>query len=984
MAYSYCLPVIIDHTKVPADLANFPLLFSGTHAYLKTEGNGGSVKSASGYDIIFAADAEGSTKLDHEVEVWDAATGLFIAWVRIPSLSSSADTTIYLLYGDDTVVSSQQNATGVWVSYAAVHHANASNIDTDSSANGYHLDTGASGPTIADGKIYKAASFNGSQVRYRNAAIANFPYAPSGHPPFTLECWFKTSKASGSQVFAGWGRPAAGAGNQANLFHNVDTGKLWANFYSYGDSAAFTNDGGWHHFAVTYPSGSTVASQALVYIDGNLASSSGVSEGNVNIWQQRWTIGAHAEGLNKATALIDEVRVSTIERSSAWIAAQYANQNSPQTFYGIPGEVAGTAGMHVRVRFGVDGALGNPVRGVSGMRVRVRFGTGGKVGIRISGTAGMRLRVRFGSGGKLSCGIHGGEGMHVRVRFGSTGVVLQATERNVTVFRNGVDVSRFVKVGIRRSMQMGGGSRASCEFTLTNHVGGAMLDPSLIRWNNGDEIIIYEGAGRFFAGLLDTTDEFSYTGRAGLVEIGCKCVDYGALCDRRIVGRKYETWAGNWASILMGQIALRYLADLGITFVFTFDPAINLGPMTFNWVTCSEAFNQIAEAVNCEWRIDFYKNLYLVDKDTGYVAAPFSITDNDGNWAEMRVERSAMRRRNRQGIRNSQDLKTLWTDTFSGDGETRILVPMAMLQSKPIVRVDGVDEIVTGLGDYNADYDWIWQPLSIYKNQAKAAPARGAVITLLYPSPLSHVEWAEDAADIAANGLWEAVDEVRDVPNIPAMQAIAASALARGKVETVTASYRTDKKGLEPGQTQAFSTTRPLCSETLLIQQVDSEEQGKKFFRHQIRASNVELQRNPIARWQKLLTSKRQPKDRVMEVIRFTLAETYEGADNPGLAVGAKQAVATATKSGVLSQVSLYFKSGATTDLVEIDLYQNGVTVFSGDKMLWPVGGSGTPVLNYIFTADPLLVVKGDVFTLEVLQADSAAKDGVLELSICG
>jgi hypothetical protein len=32
---------------------------------------------------------------------------------------------------------------------------------------------------------------------------------------------------------------------------------------------------------------------------------------------------------------IDEIRVSSIARSSSWISTEYANQNSPSTFYTI-------------------------------------------------------------------------------------------------------------------------------------------------------------------------------------------------------------------------------------------------------------------------------------------------------------------------------------------------------------------------------------------------------------------------------------------------------------------------------------------------------------------------------------------------------------------------------------------------------------------------------------------------------------------------
>jgi hypothetical protein len=46
-------------------------------------------------------------------------------------------------------------------------------------------------------------------------------------------------------------------------------------------------------------------------------------------------IGATGISGEYFTGSIDEVRVSSIARSAAWIAAEYSNQNSPSTFYTV-------------------------------------------------------------------------------------------------------------------------------------------------------------------------------------------------------------------------------------------------------------------------------------------------------------------------------------------------------------------------------------------------------------------------------------------------------------------------------------------------------------------------------------------------------------------------------------------------------------------------------------------------------------------------
>ena len=59
---------------------------------------------ADGYDIIFKAEDDTTCggvglapcTLDHEIEVYDETNDLLVAWVRVSTLSATADTTIYM------------------------------------------------------------------------------------------------------------------------------------------------------------------------------------------------------------------------------------------------------------------------------------------------------------------------------------------------------------------------------------------------------------------------------------------------------------------------------------------------------------------------------------------------------------------------------------------------------------------------------------------------------------------------------------------------------------------------------------------------------------------------------------------------------------------------------------------------------------------------------------------------------------------------
>ena len=73
-----------------------------------------------GFDIGFTA--EDGTALPYEREIFDAATGALVAWVRIPVLDGAADTTFDLVFGDPDAAD-QQAPDAVWdASYQAVLH----------------------------------------------------------------------------------------------------------------------------------------------------------------------------------------------------------------------------------------------------------------------------------------------------------------------------------------------------------------------------------------------------------------------------------------------------------------------------------------------------------------------------------------------------------------------------------------------------------------------------------------------------------------------------------------------------------------------------------------------------------------------------------------------------------------------------------------------------------------------------------------------
>jgi len=137
----YRKKITIDYSKVETDLTDFPVMVSITDNNL-------SDKAQSNGNYILFASSDGS-KLDHEIEYYNNATGELLAWVKT-DLSSST----------------KQNIEGTWSNgFAMVQHLNeASGSYLDSSSNnndGVLTDSDLDSVRATVGKIGRGIDFNG-------------------------------------------------------------------------------------------------------------------------------------------------------------------------------------------------------------------------------------------------------------------------------------------------------------------------------------------------------------------------------------------------------------------------------------------------------------------------------------------------------------------------------------------------------------------------------------------------------------------------------------------------------------------------------------------------------------------------------------------------------------------------------------------------------------------------------------------------------
>jgi uncharacterized repeat protein (TIGR02543 family) len=307
--WKYRRTITIDHTKVSGELTDFPVLIEITDSSLAEKAQ------PDGDDFVFID--VNNVKLDHQIEYYNNATGHLIAWVKVPCLSSTIDTVLYVYYGNPNC-ENQQNPTGVWdANYKMVLHLNEETGTLyDSTINGNNGTPFGSLVQGAPGYIGSCVEFNGGYIL--------LPRIFTTETQFTFSAWIYPR--SGARYFISqYQSPYQGAFLQV---YGDNIIQLYVNNIIVTKSITINK---WYYVVATFD-GTT----ARLYVnDGSPAFASASNP----IWASpNMYLGDRYDHVRKFYGFIDEVRVSNISRSVAWILTEYNNQFDPATFYSVGAE----------------------------------------------------------------------------------------------------------------------------------------------------------------------------------------------------------------------------------------------------------------------------------------------------------------------------------------------------------------------------------------------------------------------------------------------------------------------------------------------------------------------------------------------------------------------------------------------------------------------------------------------------------------------
>jgi hypothetical protein len=350
--WSHRVALTISAAYIDEDLTNWTLVFDQSFMSFLTQVDGpldadGDCPSLNGGgDIRFSSDEAGANRLACDIRDWSTdntpANATCEVAVKIPSVSSSTDQTIYMWWGKSG--ETQPAVTDTYGQYNAYDSdyelvyplSENTGLRFDRTSNQETL-TPNSTPTAVDGIVGKANSFDG---------LDDYLYSGTSNPieggnTFTVECWSKAprSQPNGytdasivtlatagvtSDALGFWCDAASPASGRSNLIAWLVAGERIES-----DTGQWTDDT-WEHFA-----GTSSSTTLKLLINGVEVTDSpkSVAIGNVRS-NTRFLVAAWDFDLDRyeRSGEIDELRISSTVRANAWIAANYHNQRNASGF----------------------------------------------------------------------------------------------------------------------------------------------------------------------------------------------------------------------------------------------------------------------------------------------------------------------------------------------------------------------------------------------------------------------------------------------------------------------------------------------------------------------------------------------------------------------------------------------------------------------------------------------------------------------------
>ena len=306
-----------------------------------------------GQDIRFSTPA--GAALPHQIERWDVKNGTASIWVRIPVIKGASRQEIKMRWGNADA-RCESNGKAVFDKsngHLAVWHMNGPVTNDAVGA----ISSKDAGTTASAGMIGAARHFPGGKGVFCGENITTFP---TGCQPHSSSVWFRGEKQN-CRVLS-WGKESRQG--KVQMWYRSPSKIRMDCYFSDADVSSSPSIplNTWTHVVHTYARG-----DSRIYVNGALdaAATRRATALDIKSPARMWIGGWY----NSYDFIgdIDEVRISGMTRSPAWIKLEYENQKVLQTLVGplvkpgdalsvSPGELTISEGESATVAATIAGA----------------------------------------------------------------------------------------------------------------------------------------------------------------------------------------------------------------------------------------------------------------------------------------------------------------------------------------------------------------------------------------------------------------------------------------------------------------------------------------------------------------------------------------------------------------------------------------------------------------------------------------------------
>jgi hypothetical protein len=365
--------ITIDHTKIDDSLENFPVMIhiSSSSGTDKTDISRIFEELGNNSNKIAITTVDRKTQCYVEIEKWDEVNKQAFLWVKVPQISNTMDTVLFLYFdrnqpdntsfvgntGSDSAQNVwESNFVGVW--HLAETGSGIANEFKDSTRK-HHDGTGGGGnsfsvPTKTSSKIGDGQFFNGKNNYIEIPNDKDLSVSTTGY--LTISGWISPAVLNfDTPDYIRWmGKGAPGQAEYVFIMYNQNTStpggngtrSNWISFYVNSPQGGLGAGGGgsvgkklvpgeWIYFCAN-----TDMIKSNMSFNGNLPSNSefwssyGIKYGSGT---DPLRIGTDYKQLNDWwNGQIDEIRISNVARSKTWDKADYYTESDNLLKFDLP------------------------------------------------------------------------------------------------------------------------------------------------------------------------------------------------------------------------------------------------------------------------------------------------------------------------------------------------------------------------------------------------------------------------------------------------------------------------------------------------------------------------------------------------------------------------------------------------------------------------------------------------------------------------